>query len=432
VLPLSPLAVLILVLAAGQAPVARSSAESPRPPDFDHVIQAAAAVPNGFQRGRLLVKTAVVMGARGHTAKAQSLAEQGLKLVDEYAGSLRDESQRCYVLVFKALLQNELGDREGARKSLEQSIDGARMSKPENRRHDILQFAARSLAEIGDFEAAWKKTEILTPRGLHIMALRDIAMAQARAGDPAGARAIAAKVRLMLDRDWRSDPSGKQPQDQSLATHGLVRAAILAEVALADAGARPVQSADALRTIREALVLIEDGVALRPDLAAAPLATIGLTLARLGDHAQAGTTFDRALDTARRVQNLGSERMAEVAEARWRAGDSAEAKAILREAFQRIGTLESRFPQVYNTIVQTQLKVGDLEGAFQTAKASRNDQGELVLNPDPLRALVAARAASIGPRAAAEEGFKLTASPELRAHILLGAAEAARAAKANR
>jgi tetratricopeptide (TPR) repeat protein len=257
------------------------------------------------------------------------------------------------------------------------------------------------------------------------MALRDIAMAQARAGDSAGAGAIATKIRLISDRNRTRDPSQTQPQDLSLATYALVRAAILAEVALAEARTHPIHSVEARKASEDALALIKDRVELRPDLTAVPLAAIGLTMVILGDHTQAQETFDRALDAARRVQNLGSELMAQVAEARWRAGDPAAAKANLHEAFQRIGAVDRGFPQAYNTIALTQLKVGDLEGALQTVRAARNDQGELMLNPDVLRELVIAQAGASGPGVVVAEWFKRTTSPVHRAYILLGAASAA-------
>ncbi len=119
------------------------------------------------------------------------------------------------------------------------------------------------------------------------------------------------------------------------------------------------------------------------------------------------------------------ELMAQIAEARWKIGDTAEARAILRKAFERSKPLINQYPQVNNIITQVQLEVGDLDGALQTARMSLDDKGELILHSDVVRQLVRAHSAAIGPRPALAEWLKSARSPVLRAYALLGAAEAA-------
>ena len=94
----------------------------------------------------------------------------------------------------------------------------------------------------------------------------------------------------------------------------------------------------------------------------------------------------------------------------------------------RCKSLGGCFPQVNDIITQTQLEIGDLDGALETARASRDVQGYPILRPDVLRQLVRAQAAAGNPRDAAIEWYRVTTSPVQRASILLGAAEARPAA----
>jgi tetratricopeptide (TPR) repeat protein len=429
--PVLSMVVSLLALGSEPAPPDTSIPEVPSSIDFEQAALAAERIPNEIQRGKLLVEIAAVMARRGDHVASRALARRGLDLVRKVIDSLQDEGRKGYVWVQLALLQHCSGDREAARRSFDRAIEAARTVAQPNRRLDILQFIARSLAEVGDFEGAQRKTEIVTSSGLHIFALRDVAVAQARVGDLDGARSVAAKIRLMASREkGETKPGGRRndqtPLEQYLAAFELARSGVLSEIALAQSSSGSTGNDPARKTIDQALDLIDRNMTLRPDLAGLPLAIIALAQAKVGDVAQSRRTFERALDVTRGLQDFpAAEIMAQIAGARWRAGETGEAQKILREAFTRCKSLHGGFPQVNDVITQTELEIGDLDGALETARASRDAEGHLILRPDVLRQVVRAQATASSPRAAAADWYSVTTSPVHRAYILLGSAEAA-------
>jgi tetratricopeptide (TPR) repeat protein len=420
-----------ILLAWIENPVPLAEDDSPPPPviGIDQVIEAAEKVETPWYRASLLVEIAGDLSEKGDRARAQKLASKGLAIVRAQIDTIGDE-RAGYLWVRLALLQNKMSDRDAARRSLERAVEIARKTKEKNRRIDLLQFTAHTFAEIGDFESAQTKTEILTFEGKHIFALEDIAVAQARAGNIAGARRTAAKIHLVAVRDKRRSNSDKPGNDQTpveylIAAHELTRAEVLAEIALVQARSGSALKDEARKTIDEVLAIVEGHELLRPDLAPLPLATIAVAQASLRQAAQSRATFERALRITRRLDPFpGSEILARIAEAHWKAGQTTEARSMLREAFERFKPHASGFPQVYDLITQTEVKIGDLDGALQTARACRNAQGEITLRPDVLREVVRAQSALSSPSAAVAEWYRITRSPVYRAYALLGAAEA--------
>lgn len=430
---MSPIALLAAVLLScfPSPVVAADDSSPPAQISFDQAIKLASEVENPISRGTLLVEIAAAQTRRDNKTKARELANKGLALVRAQIDRIGDD-RSGYVWVRLALLQNTLNDRDAARQSLERAIENARRIKQENLRIDLMQFIARTLAEIGAFADAQKKTELLTPRGDRTFALRDIGMAQARAGDLAGAKQTAEKMRLTSVRQRAKPISDSELLDtqnllaQRFASQELARAEVLAEVAVAQAKHSGATRDEASKTIDLVLELVDTHESLRPELASMPLATTALAQTILGKTDQARATFAHSLRIARGLQLFpGSEIMAQVAERQWQAGSAVDARNVLREAFERFKPQASGFPQVYDLIIQTQVKIGDLDGALQTARNCRNDKGEPTLRPDVLRELVRAQAASTSPSAIVAEWYKLTRSPLYRAYILLGAAEAA-------
>jgi len=427
--PIFPLAAILLVWIDN--PVQLAGDDSPPPPviGIAQVIEAAEKIEIPWYRASLLVEIASDLSERGDRARAQELANKGLAIVRAQIDKIGDEGAG-YLWVRLALLQNTMRDRDAARQSLERALETARKTKGKNRRIDLLQFTAHAFAEIGDFESAQTKTEILTFEGKHVFALEDIAVAQARAGDIAGARRTAAKIHLVGVRDKSRSKSAEPEKDQTpveylIAAHELTRAEVLAEVALAQVRSGEAVKDEARKTIDQVLAIVEGNESRRPDLEGLPLATIAVAQAGLGQAAESRKTFERALRITRSLEPFpGAEIMARIAEAHWKAGQANEAKSILREAFERFKPHASGFPQVYVLITQTQVKIGDLDGALQTARACRNGQGEITLRPDVLREVVRAQSAVSSPPAAVAEWYKITRSPIYRAYILLGAAEA--------
>src|SRR4051794_20944784 len=130
--------------------------------DFGEAVQAAEAIPNDFQRGKVLVEIAAAMPGKGDHPGSRPLARRGLELVRGVIDAAQDERRKGYLLVQLALLQDSLGDRRAARQSLDRAIASAKGVAPPNVRLDLLQFIAHSLAQVGDFEGAQRKTEIVT------------------------------------------------------------------------------------------------------------------------------------------------------------------------------------------------------------------------------------------------------------------------------
>jgi hypothetical protein len=301
-------------------------------------------------------------------------------------------------------------------------VEIAKAITRENRRFDLLQFLARTQAEAGEFAGALETSRSLFASNLDIFVLEDIAKCQARAGDVAGALRTAATVRALGGR-----AKTRQETDPAVvACYELVHAEMLAEVALAQTKSGEPGVASARKMIQEALSLVDRSLALRADVGATALAKIAEAQATFGDVAQSHKTSKLALQVADDIKGFQSpEIMAKIAEASWKAGETAEARVILRNAFERSKPLKDQFPQVDNIITQVQVEIGDLEGALQTARASLNERGELVLYPEIFRQLVRARAAANGPRSALAEWWNSIRSPLLRSYALLGAAEAA-------
>jgi tetratricopeptide (TPR) repeat protein len=415
------LAFSLALLAIGQPP--GSSATTPVRIDLDRVVAAASSIPHDLPRAWLLAEVSAVRARRGEQEAARTLARQAQDLIRKAIDAQRDGGGRGYLLVQLALLQNKLGDRAASRQALDRAIDAARRLDRPNQRRDLHQFIAHTMSEIGDFEEAAKRTEILTPGGEDSMALKDIGKERARAGDLSGARRMVGRLRLLASRERAKPPEASQFREQVLAGYALIQADVLAEVALAET--RRDGGSDTRETLRQALALIDPNLAQRPDLAVEPLATIALARAKLGEAEPARQAFERALRTARKTEPFpGAELLAHVADAQLRAGEEAEARKTLAEAFERARPLDNGFPQVNDIITETQLKAGDLDGALRTARAARNVAGRLTLRPQVLRELIKAQALATSPQAAFAEWEKVAISPEQRAYALLGAADA--------
>jgi tetratricopeptide (TPR) repeat protein len=424
ILPMAVLMSVSLLPATRAAVRTGDDPDIPAPIDFDAAARAATAIPHEFQRGKLLFEIGIVRAQAGDRASSQALFRQGTEHCRKAIDALKDEGRKGYLYVQLAELQRRAGDRASAEGTFARAVAAAETITQENIRFDLLQFLARTQAEAGDLAGALATTRALSFSGMHVDCLVDIAKGQAKAGDVASALETAAKVRAMGSRE----KTRKEANPQVVAYYELMLVDVLAEVALARARSGEPGVADARETIRDALSLVDRSLTLRPDVGATALAGIALAQARLGDREGSRKSFGRALAAASSLETfLGAEVLAKIAQARRKAGETPEARVILRKAFERTGPHKTLFTQVNDIITQVQLEAGDLDGALQTARASRDDQGEIVLYPGIFRQLVRAHAMAIGPRAALAEWLKSARSPLLRAYAILGAAEAAAA-----
>jgi len=400
--------------------------EIPPTIDLDAAAGAATTIPNEFLRGKFLFEIGIARAQAGDRATARALLRQGAELIRKAIDGRKEEGAGGYLAVHLAALQYRAGDRAAAAETFARVIGLAKAipAEKENRKLDLLQFIARTQAEVGDFASALDTARGLFSSSMEIFVLEDIARMQARSGDVPGALRTAAQVRALGGR-----AKTRQEADPAVvACHELVHAEMLAEAALNQAGSVKSAAADARKMIQEALRLVDRSLELRTDVGAIALASIALAQAKLGEAARSRETFARALEVTEHIEGFQRpEILAKIAEARWKAGETAEARVSLRRALERARPLKDQFPQVDNLIVQVQIEAGDLDGALETARASQQERAELVIYPEVFRQLVRARAAKIGPRPALEEWWKSVESPLHRAYAILGTAEAATA-----
>ena len=231
------------------------------------------------------------------------MANKGLTLVQAQIDQTGID-RAGYLWVHLALLQKMTSDNTAARQSLDQAITIARKTQQVNRWASLMQFIARTLAEIGEYADAQRKTELLTLKGDITFALRDIAVAQARNGDLSGAKQTAEKMRLIMVREEREAGKLYNPTEnedrlsQYIAAEELAMAQVLADIAVIQASASRPMREEANQTINQVLVFVDADQPLRPDLASISLATAALAQATLGKATMAHVTFTCALKIA--------------------------------------------------------------------------------------------------------------------------------------
>jgi hypothetical protein len=331
--------------------------------------QTADAIKDARQKGNALVQLAAFQGLFGDYEGALRTAKAG----GDYQGSA--------LQIFAWSLRKP--DKPAARKALREAVAMLK-SLPKNKQRQYLPQLAKAQVWVDDLPGALQTIDLLDADWKKV-GQEAIAVAQARAGDVAGALKT-------LKAMEGAPPGGRGPVPDQL------RGWVLQAIARAQAKAGDRAGAEAtlklLRPIVDDLYVLEARLAERLprrgmsgfSQAADLEGTIALTQYQIGDVAG-------ARQTARAVKpEYGKARaMLNVGEAAAGAGKRAEARDFLRAAAkaaentqpgsgQSDAPSESRKNMVLWNIAQQQAKVGDVREALRTAESiSAGQERDLTL-----------------------------------------------------
>jgi RNA polymerase sigma factor (sigma-70 family) len=345
---------------SGQATAPQAKPPAPAP-------AAGAAAPDpAFRLGReavaafgadppfqVLLSLAVQEAKRGHVAEAHKRFQQA---VDRLAAF--DDHQRTGALVLVAYRLADAGDRVAAETMLSKARELAPKITDANNRNDMLRFAAVCLAEKIDPTRAIAHIQENADASCRLSGLRDTAVAQAKAGDMAGARRTVGLMR------W---------------PHEYVKLEPWKAIAAAQLKAGDRKAAEA--TLHEALAAVQQW-GMQPKIGNWLIATqvdvlvaYAVAQGRAGDRAGARRTLARVeklLEPGARAEPLYQ--LTLLAEGQVKVGEREAAqrtvKRILRAKKEVYGEDDPRVP------LKVQLALGDYDGA---AKSARGDNHTVLL-----------------------------------------------------
>jgi RNA polymerase sigma factor (sigma-70 family) len=360
---------------AAPDPVFRLAAEA---------VTARETEPRSFN---LLLEVAVQEAQQGNAAAARKRFQQAadrLAALDGYT--------RAIGLVQVAYRLADAGDRAAAAAMLEEARRLAPAITAANDRNEVLRFAAVCHGEKIDPAQAIAHARDIPDENCRLNALRDIAVAQAEAGDVPGARSTVELIRT---------------------PYGYFKLNPLQAIAAAQlkAGDRAAAAA----TLREALAVVEqkrtnqwgDWLASQVEV----LVHYAAAQARAGDRAVARATLERVEQAlAADSRPLSLEALITLARAGVIERPAAE-RAVQRYLRAAEASEDDETPRT--GLVLAQLALGDFDGAAKTARRARDS--------DSLRHVCVALAEA-GRTEAAVALARAARTDEARAWGLLGAA----------
>jgi RNA polymerase sigma factor (sigma-70 family) len=351
-------------------------------------VEACGSGPHSFA---MLLELGVVEAKLGNAAAARKRFQQA---ADRIAGS---DYTRAITLVLVAYRLAEAGDPNAAEGLLAEVRRLAPAIKPLNNRAEVLRFATVCLAEKLDRGKALTWAAKVPEENCRLNAYRDIAVAQAAAGEVAAARRTVELIRT---------PYG-------YFKIGPWKAIAAAQLKVGDKAA-------AEATLRQAVAAVEqmrkekwgDWRQTQVDI----LLAYAVAQGRAGDRDGARTTFGRVekeLATGDRPESSTS--LAALARAQAEAGERAAAGRTIGRFAKAVQEYEDE-KGALAAIIPAQIALGDLHGAARTARQ--------VGNPQTLRQVCEALAQA-GRQDTAVALARKEKSAQARAWGLLGAARGA-------
>jgi RNA polymerase sigma factor (sigma-70 family) len=310
---------------------------------FRQALDAAHAIPDANLKVSVLQQIAVAQAEAGDRKGAGKTFEAARQAAHTIPGD-----GKAFVLVFNGLLQTQCGDQRAAQKSFQQGVAAAKAIKDTEARLGSLLNIGLRLAEAKDRAAARKAFQL--------------------------ARAAADTVANETDKEYRISWVASFQANAGLVKEALKTAADLSEenarrwayrdIAMAQARAGDVKTA--LQTAQKVSRLGD----VQNECTDQVLAGIATAQAETGD-------LKGALETAAAMTNdwWKAVAYAGIAEAQAKAKDRRAALKTLELALASAHRIErgTRKEQQLQHIASAQVKVGDLKGARQTARAIADD-----------------------------------------------------------
>jgi hypothetical protein len=311
---------------AGQVEAARLT--------FEEALRTARAVDDLASRALAVRDIAVAQAEAGQTEEALQTAR-----------SLDQPTTRADALRDIAAARARAGQMEAARLTFEEALQTARTIDRLPLRALALQLTATAQAKAGQTEEARQTARALDDAHLRCTALRDIAAAQARAGQGEAAR-------LTFEQAIQAARAGDNPSLQAGRLQIIAMFQAVAgqtEAALQTAGA--LESSSYYRS--SALQVI--------------------AMAQAGQEGTARPTFERALQTARAVDDpsLQAAALRAIAAARVRAGQMEAARLTFEQSLQTARATDHPPGRALalQLIATAQAKAGRGDLALRTARA---------------------------------------------------------------
>ncbi len=216
-------------------------------PILEKALQAADRITIPLMKAYALADIASAQARLGQAEPARATFRRSAEIID---ANRDDPSLQVTKLAWFAKAQAIAGDRDGARATIAKIIDSAsRIDDPTNRRQ-CLDNAARWQAEGGNAEGALVILAAIkdAPAGMLAYSLSVIAGAQAKAGDLKGARLTMARAYAEAERAEKEAPEKGQDHVHALDAMRWAQVRGIAPLAIAEAKAGDV--AGALRLAR--------------------------------------------------------------------------------------------------------------------------------------------------------------------------------------
>jgi RNA polymerase sigma factor (sigma-70 family) len=334
------------VVAPPAAPLAPPPvAEAAIPEQVSRLAREAAEACGAKPPFQVLLRLAVVEAKSGRAAEARKRFQQA---VDWLITDGESDYQRAMGLVLVAHYLADAGDRVSAERVLADARHMAPKIDSANSRNELLRFAAVCLAEKIDPARAIARAREIPDENYRFNVFIDTAVAQARAGDVAGAQRTVGLIRApgyFKLRPWQ---------------------------AIAEAQLKAGDQKAAEVTLREALAVVEEELKQQDHWFGRKLELLidyAVAQGRAGDRAGAKATLARVeklLEPGSRPES--TQWLARLAQAQAKVGD----REAARRTVKRLSRVANDNGDERPAIASVQLALGDYEAAARDARRGGN------------------------------------------------------------